>query len=144
MVGTINLSNALILGNAVTIFSLFYYCLIATVCFMCHYVVWLPLSYKEVKLLLSMPWRHIGGRRYSSIHSYFWLMEEVSGELHTPRHFTCRQEPWNPFSRRLGGSQSQSGLFGRRENLLTLQKFEPLTVQPIANRCPTSFPLSYT
>jgi len=46
-----------------------------------------------------------------------------------PGRFNPGEEPRYTVYRSLGGPQSRSGRFGEEKNLLSLQKFEPRTVQ---------------
>jgi len=50
-----------------------------------------------------------------------------------PICFTCRKAHQCPFSRRLGGTQSWSGQFWRKNNFLLLLKFKPQTIPPVAS-----------
>jgi hypothetical protein len=50
--------------------------------------------------------------------------------------FTPENVKWYLPYRRLGGPQLRSGRVCRRENFLFLPRFEPRTVQPVANRYP--------
>lgn len=71
-------------------------------------------------------------------------------------HFALRIEPNCPLSRRLDGTDIQSGQFGQEKDLLPLLDFEPQVVQPVnaeyamsvisllspANKIVSSIPLS--
>ena len=75
----------------------------------------------------NMIWRHRGG-------VWTWVLD--GGGRWTPRPclLTSREEPRYPLCRRLDGPHGRSGGMWRRENVLTPQGFEPLTVQPVARR----------
>jgi hypothetical protein len=58
---------------------------------------------------------------------------EVSGQLHASAIIPWGKTPLQyPLNRKLGGSQSQSGRLGEKENRLILLKSEPWIVQPVA------------
>jgi len=69
------------------------------------------------------------------LHSFLTLALD-GGEWLTKSsgRFTPGREPRNSLNGRLGGIQSQSLRFWRRETLLRMPGFEPRTMQPIASR----------
>ena len=54
--------------------------------------------------------------------------------IHAPADLTSEKRRGNPLDRRLGGRQSPYGRFWRRENLLSLQRFELRNIEPLAGR----------
>lgn len=54
------------------------------------------------------------------------------GQLNTLVTLSPWEEYWYPLNKRLGGRQSWSGCFGKKNNLLSLPGIEPHNVQPVA------------
>jgi hypothetical protein len=81
----------------------------------------------KVNLFLSTPWSHIGGPEV------FLASALDLGECSnfTPRLLYQLEGTPVPLNRRLGGPQSRSGRFWRREDRFPLPGFEPRTVQPV-------------
>jgi hypothetical protein len=57
---------------------------------------------------------------------------EMSGQLHAPTALPPVKQPWYPFNRRLGGSQSRSGSSGEEKNSQPVAGLEPPIIQPVA------------
>jgi len=60
------------------------------------------------------------------------LILNLSNRWSCPSHFTHGTEHLYPLNKRLGGPQSEAGLFGEQIYLLTLTGFKPQTVEPAA------------
>jgi hypothetical protein len=78
-----------------------------------------------LKLLLSKPWRHIGGAEIQ-IHSLLTLVTD-GGEWSTssPSHFSPEREPWYSLNRRLYGSHSKNGWFWNEKDLVPTRIWTP-------------------
>jgi len=57
---------------------------------------------------------------------------EVSGQLCVLAALPPGNSPWYPLNRSLDVFQSRSGHYEQEINLLSLQRFEPMIIQPIA------------
>ena len=87
----------------------------------------------DVETSLSIPWRHIGGRRNVTLLILNLGTRLRSEDVFTPRPFYPWKEPGYPLTRRLGGSQIRSGRFEEGEEiLLPLPRQEPRTVRFLA------------
>ena len=61
----------------------------------------------------------------------------------TPGHFTHDDIPRYPLNRRLGGTQSKSGSFGRQKNTWSLQGTEPRFLASPTLTCTQLHPQNY-
>jgi hypothetical protein len=63
----------------------------------------------------------------------------MSGQIHAPTDLSPGKSPRYPLDRRLGGPQSQFGLYGERKNLSLRDSNSDLSVvQPVAQSIPTA------
>ena len=60
---------------------------------------------------------------------YTGALDGAEGQLRTPGRFILRVEPGYMLENRLGGTQSRSGRFGGKTNLLLLSDSEPRMVR---------------
>jgi hypothetical protein len=87
---------------------------------------------KTTNLSLSRLYRHTCEVEVQ-LHSFLTsALDESKWSTSSPGRLNPMNETQYPLDRRLGWTRSRSGRFEEQENLLTLQEFEPRTIQSVA------------